>query len=264
MAGRGPVRRASVGRARRRTAGALAVVLVASGLGYVAVASQGSTVHEAALNDSGVWVSSDTQAKFARANVPIGPASTPAWPPRSPRAAGSTCCRTARPSSAWARAPASSSRSTRAPPRPATPPPASPPNHPRPAPSPRPRSTCGQPDRPARPRERQGLRAAGRHAGRHPRPGRLTGREAGRDHRQGRRGRRRRRVAPCTRSAAPTARSPPVPAQGERFAKPTVIATDLRTQRPDLTAVGGTWVAYDAAKDHRLHAQPSPRASTRR
>ena len=47
-------------------------MLVASGLGYVAVASQGSTVHEAALNDSGVWVSSDTQAKFARANVPIG------------------------------------------------------------------------------------------------------------------------------------------------------------------------------------------------
>ena len=29
-------------------------------------------MHEAALNDSGVWVSSDAQAKFARANVPIG------------------------------------------------------------------------------------------------------------------------------------------------------------------------------------------------
>ena len=72
MAGRGPARRAAVGRARRRTASTLAVVLVASGLGYVAVASQGTTVHEAALNDSGVWVSSDAQAKFARANVPIG------------------------------------------------------------------------------------------------------------------------------------------------------------------------------------------------
>ena len=72
MAGRGPVGRGAVGRARRRTASTLAVVLVASGLGYVAVASQGSTVHEAALNDSGVWVSSDAQAKFARANVPIG------------------------------------------------------------------------------------------------------------------------------------------------------------------------------------------------
>ncbi|HSO65754.1 MAG TPA: Ig-like domain-containing protein, partial [Ornithinibacter sp.] len=47
-------------------------MLVASGLGYVAVASQGTTVHEAALNDAGVWVSSDAQAKFARANVPIG------------------------------------------------------------------------------------------------------------------------------------------------------------------------------------------------
>ena len=72
MAGRGPARRAAVGRARRRTASTLAVVLVASGLGYAAVASQGTTVHEAALNDSGVWVSSDAQAKFARANVPIG------------------------------------------------------------------------------------------------------------------------------------------------------------------------------------------------
>ncbi len=72
MAGRGPAGRAGAGRARRRTASTLAVVLVASGLGYAAVASQGSTVHEAALNDSGVWVSSDAQAKFARANVPIG------------------------------------------------------------------------------------------------------------------------------------------------------------------------------------------------
>src|SRR5690242_4425922 len=71
MAARGPGRRA-VGRARRRTASTVAVVLVASGLGYAAVASQGSTVHEARLNDSGVWVSSGAQAKFARANVPIG------------------------------------------------------------------------------------------------------------------------------------------------------------------------------------------------
>ncbi len=50
----------------------MAVVLVASGLGYVAVASEGSTVHEARLNDAGVWVSSAAQAKFAKANVPIG------------------------------------------------------------------------------------------------------------------------------------------------------------------------------------------------
>ncbi len=71
MAARGPGRRA-VGRARRRTASTVAVVLVASGLGYAAVASQGSTVHEARLNDSGVWVSSGAQARFARANVPIG------------------------------------------------------------------------------------------------------------------------------------------------------------------------------------------------
>ncbi len=59
-------------RARRRTAGALAVALVAAGLGYAAVASDGSTVHEADLNDAGVWVSSAQQAKFAKANVPIG------------------------------------------------------------------------------------------------------------------------------------------------------------------------------------------------
>ncbi len=64
--------RATRNRARRRTAGAVVVTLVAAGLGYAAVASDGSTVHEADLNDAGVWVSSAVQAKFARANVPIG------------------------------------------------------------------------------------------------------------------------------------------------------------------------------------------------
>ncbi|HMM94890.1 Ig-like domain-containing protein [Phycicoccus sp.] len=59
-------------RARRRTAGALVVALVAGGLGYAAVASDGTTVHEADLNDAGVWVSSAAQGKFAKANVPIG------------------------------------------------------------------------------------------------------------------------------------------------------------------------------------------------
>ena len=59
-------------RARRRTAGGLVVALVVGGLGYAAVASDGSTVHEADLNDAGVWVSSAQQAKFAKANVPIG------------------------------------------------------------------------------------------------------------------------------------------------------------------------------------------------
>ncbi len=71
MPGALPSRRVPA-RARRRTASTLAVVLVASGLAYAAVASNGSTVHETNLNDAGVWVSSDTQAKFARANVPIG------------------------------------------------------------------------------------------------------------------------------------------------------------------------------------------------
>ncbi len=59
-------------RARRRTAGAVVVSLVAAGLGYAAVASDGTTVHESDLNDAGVWVSSAQQAKFAKANVPIG------------------------------------------------------------------------------------------------------------------------------------------------------------------------------------------------
>lgn len=45
---------------------------MASGLGYAAVASQGTTVHQADLDDAGVWVSSGEQAKIARANVPIG------------------------------------------------------------------------------------------------------------------------------------------------------------------------------------------------
>ncbi|WP_157622390.1 Ig-like domain-containing protein [Nostocoides sp. Soil756] len=64
--------RAARNRARRRTAGALVVTLLAGGLGYAAVASDGSTVHETELNDAGVWVSSAAQAKFAKANVPIG------------------------------------------------------------------------------------------------------------------------------------------------------------------------------------------------
>ena len=64
--------RAGRNRARRRTAGALVVTLVAAGLGYAAVASDGTTVHETDLNDAGVWVSSAEQAKFAKANIPIG------------------------------------------------------------------------------------------------------------------------------------------------------------------------------------------------
>ncbi|MBR7742622.1 fibronectin type III domain-containing protein [Phycicoccus sp. BSK3Z-2] len=58
--------------ARRRVASLVTVVLVASGLGYAAVASQGTTVHETELDDAGVWVSSGVQAKFAKANVPVG------------------------------------------------------------------------------------------------------------------------------------------------------------------------------------------------
>ncbi|MGL5911484.1 MAG: Ig-like domain-containing protein, partial [Phycicoccus sp.] len=72
MARQAVARRAAVREARGRTASLLAVVLVVSGLGYVAVAGQGSTVHQTDLHDAGVWVSSDAQAKFAKANVPIG------------------------------------------------------------------------------------------------------------------------------------------------------------------------------------------------
>ncbi|PKW27936.1 Ig-like domain-containing protein [Phycicoccus duodecadis] len=64
--------RAARNRARRRTAAALVVTLMAGGLAYAAAASDGSTVHETDLNDAGVWVSSAAQAKFAKANVPIG------------------------------------------------------------------------------------------------------------------------------------------------------------------------------------------------
>ncbi|QKE84546.1 Ig-like domain-containing protein [Arthrobacter sp. NEB 688] len=69
---RGGGARARGRRSRGRIASLLAVVLVASGLGYAAVASDGTTVHEADLNDAGVWVSSGAQAKYAKANVPIG------------------------------------------------------------------------------------------------------------------------------------------------------------------------------------------------
>ncbi|PKW25599.1 Ig-like domain-containing protein [Phycicoccus duodecadis] len=65
-------RAAATRRARRRVASLVTVALVASALGYVAVASDGTTVHETDLNDAGVFVSSAAQAKFAKANVPIG------------------------------------------------------------------------------------------------------------------------------------------------------------------------------------------------
>ncbi len=48
-----------------------------------------------------------------------------------------------------------------------------------------------------------------------------------------------------------------VPALGAKFGRPTVTATALRTERPDLTAVGPTWVAYDAAKD-RVYTASEP------
>ena len=49
-------------------ASALTVAVAASSLTFFAVQSKGETVHEADLNDGGVWVSSAANASFARLN----------------------------------------------------------------------------------------------------------------------------------------------------------------------------------------------------
>ena len=54
----------------RRVSVAVVAALVV-GLFYAATASSGEKVHEARLNDSGVWVTSATLAKFGRLNTPI-------------------------------------------------------------------------------------------------------------------------------------------------------------------------------------------------
>jgi hypothetical protein len=53
-------------------ASTLIVALVASGLTYFAVSSKGQTVHEADLNDGGIWVSSSSAGQFARLNKAVG------------------------------------------------------------------------------------------------------------------------------------------------------------------------------------------------
>jgi hypothetical protein len=60
------------GRSRARIASTTAVALLAGTLGFFAVSSQGSTVHEADLGDGGVWITSDVQAKFGRLNKAAG------------------------------------------------------------------------------------------------------------------------------------------------------------------------------------------------
>ena len=52
-------------------ASALVVALVATSLTYFAITSEGETVHEADLNDGGVWVSSAADASFARLNKAV-------------------------------------------------------------------------------------------------------------------------------------------------------------------------------------------------
>lgn len=63
-----PLRSARRGRSRARVASTAVVVLAASTMGYAAVTSQGSTVHEADVGDGAVWITSDVQAKFGRLN----------------------------------------------------------------------------------------------------------------------------------------------------------------------------------------------------
>ncbi|GAA3601824.1 Ig-like domain-containing protein [Marihabitans asiaticum] len=60
------------GSGRTRTiASATAVALVAGGLTYAAVRSEGETVHRSDLDDGGVWVTSAQQARFGRLNTAI-------------------------------------------------------------------------------------------------------------------------------------------------------------------------------------------------
>lgn len=68
-AGRSTERRSS---APARIASGAVVALVASGLTYAAVASDGERVHDADLGDGGVWVSWDEDSRFGRMNVPAG------------------------------------------------------------------------------------------------------------------------------------------------------------------------------------------------
>ncbi|CAN7258744.1 Ig-like domain-containing protein [Knoellia sp. LjRoot47] len=56
-------------RGRRGVASVGVVAIAASVLAYAAVTSRGSTVHEADIGDGGVWVSSSAQAKFGRLNT---------------------------------------------------------------------------------------------------------------------------------------------------------------------------------------------------
>ena len=257
MAGRGPVGRGAVGRARRRTASTLAVVLVASGLGYVAVASQGSTVHEAALNDSGVWVSSDTQAKFARANVPIGQLDTGV----ATNVAAGSGLDVLQDGAAVVGVGTGAGQLFPIDPR---------------------TSTAGDP--------------AATLATEPPKPGTFTAspvdlrggtialldRESGKiwaqrvDPRSGVTG-----LAGLSASAKPVAtigkagaiavdgsgtvhavsgadgKVTSLPVLGAKFGPPTVTPTELRSEHPDLTAVGTTWVAYDSAKD-RVYTASDP------
>ena len=257
MAGRAPVGRVAVGRARRRTASTLAVVLVASGLGYAAVASSGSTVHEAALNDSGVWVSSDAQAKFARANVPIGQLDTGV----ATNVAAGSGLDVLQDGAAVVGVGTGAGQLFAIDPR---------------------TSTAGDPaatlvTEPPKP----GTFAAG--------PVDLRGgtialldRESGKvwaqrvDPRGGITG-----LAGLSPSAKPVAtigkdgaiavdgsgtvhavsgadgKVTTVPVTGAKFGAPTVVPTALRSQRPDLTAVGRAWVAYDSAKD-RVYTAGEP------
>ena len=63
----GPISNRKVG-----VASGLVVALAATSLTYFAVTSKGETVHEADLNDGGIWVSSSHDSRFARVNKAVG------------------------------------------------------------------------------------------------------------------------------------------------------------------------------------------------
>ena len=249
----------AVGRARRRTASTLAVVLVASGLGYVAVASQGSTVHEAALNDSGVWVSSDTQAKFARANVPIGQLDTGV----ATNVAAGSGLDVLQDGAAVVGVGTGAGQLFPIDPRTST---AGDPAATLATEPPKPGTFTATPvdlrggtiallDRESGKIWAQRVDPAFRHHGarRTVGVGQAASRRSARPVRSRSTG-----PAPSTRSPAPTARSPRCRCSARSSAQPTVTPTKLRSEHPDLTAVGTTWVAYDAAKD-RVYTASEPR-----
>src|SRR6478609_1532109 len=202
----------------------------------VAVASQGSTVHEAALNDSGVWVSSDTQAKFARANVPIGQLDTGV----ATNVAAGSGLDVLQDGAAVVGVGTGAGQLFPIDPR---------------------TSTAGdpaatlvtEPPKPgtfaASPVDLRGGTIA------------LLDRESGKVWAQrvdGRTGALSVDASGTVHAVSGTdGKVTSVPVLGAKFGPATVTATALRSEHPDITAVGAAWVAYDGAKD-RVYTASEP------